>query len=120
MLARDREDRIHVAGIAQHVNRHDGARPGRDPALDIRRVNVQTGVDLGKHRHQSEKNRGTIGGDERVSGHDYFVSWLQSDGQQTAHQRAGARTGGQGIRRAYITGKLLLEQINLPGEIRIF
>ena len=40
MFGRDGHDGIHVARVAQHMHRHDGPRLGRNPPLDLGRVNI--------------------------------------------------------------------------------
>ena len=50
-LLRDLEDRVHVAGEAADVHRHDRPRALRDPFLDPRGVDTEVvGLDVDRRR----------------------------------------------------------------------
>ena len=94
MLLRDLHDGIHIAGVAQHMDRHDGLRLRGDERFDLRGVDGQRLVDLREDGDGVHHGDGRDGGDEGIAGDDDLVAHADAERRQAAHQRARARARG--------------------------
>ena len=100
--ARDVHDGVHVRGPPEDVHRQDGPRPGCDPALDRRRIEVERHrVDVHEHRDRVDE-QGAIGRrDEAERRRDDLVARPKVErlhrevqrGRSAAHRGREARAG---------------------------
>ena len=75
----DGVDRVHLAGHAVDVDRHDGPRAVGDAALDRGRVHRKRGrVGVGEHRQRLVRQDRVVGGDEREGRADDLVARIDA------------------------------------------
>lgn len=117
VVARDRHDRVHLAGHTGVVDRNDRLGAGCDRFLDQPFVDVE-GVfaDVHEDRHPPTEHEGISRGHKGVGGHDDLIPRLDV-GQDGGHlQRCRAGVGEQGLMAA---GLLLQPGVTLLGKVAI-
>ena len=88
-------DGIHVTRHAEDVNRQDQLRAIRDSTLDRGRIHRQCGgIRVGEDRQSLVDQNCVIGRNERVGGHNHFITRVQADCMKCRDQ--GGRSTGRG------------------------
>ena len=85
VLARDRDERLHVDGRAHQVDRDHAARARADRRLDgLGGEQVRVGVDVDELRRRAGQAHRLGGGDERVRRHDDLVARADSSARSAS------------------------------------
>ena len=90
MLSGDRQDAIHVAGAALQVNRHNGPGLGSDLVLQVRRIQVERLIDLGKNGECPGKHDGVVAGVPGPGRQDDLIAGPDAERSQRRRQGRGA------------------------------
>ena len=113
MLVDDCLDRVHVAGPAVQLNRHDGSRAFCDFPLHRSRIDHVIGTHVGQHGRCADKMHGGGGCDIRVRWHDDFVPFADTHRPQAQDHRVG--TVGDAI--DVFDAEIFLQRILELGEV---
>ncbi len=110
MAARHRMQRIKIAGFARNMNRNNGPRLRRHPALGIGGIDIETSRHAVAEHGTSAEICDHLGGRGKgVGRQQYFIARLQADGVERQLQRGGTGIHRQGVFAADISGKLFFE-----------
>jgi len=109
--ASDRHDLIHARRHAPHVHGDHRACPGGDLALQILRVEVQRGVDLGDDRHSAHRDDGRSRRHKGIRRQDDLIPWANVDAHQGSDECAGAAVDRQ---RVLAAQSLAVPLLNVP------
>ena len=111
VLARNGENRVHVAGQAAVVHRHDGLGARRDGGLDLARVDIERDrIAIDQHRIGAQVTDHLGGGGEGQRGRDHLVTGADAHGFQRQMQAGGGGIDGNAMHAAaQVVTKLLFE-----------
>ena len=110
VFPRKGRERVHVAGPPGKMDREDGPGTGRDFAPDVRRVDIHAlRFHVRQHRGGPGVDDGVGRGREGQGRRDDFVARLEFQAEQAQVQGGGAGMHGNGMLRAAVGGKGLLE-----------
>jgi len=117
VLPADGADRLHVRGLAEEVDRKDGAGLRRYGRPDLRRIDVEgLRVDVHEDRRRADVADRLRGGDEGERGRDDLVAGPYPRGQEGEVQRVRAGGHGDGVLRAEEFRRLALEGLHVGPE----
>jgi hypothetical protein len=108
------DDRIHLGGQAEQVNRKE--RPGARRDRRAERVGpdvVRVEIDVDEHRPRADPRDGAGAREERVRGGDDLVAGADATRHQREQQRVGAGRHGDRVAHAEHRRHLALERIDL-------
>ncbi len=95
VLFGNRHDPVHVAGLAHHVNRHDGPGVFGDSPFDVVRIElIGGGIQVGQHRERPAGQDRGDGARIRVGRGDDFVARADAQGLHAGVKRLGSGARG--------------------------
>ena len=104
-------------GPAEQMHRHDRARPRRQAALDVRRVEIERRwVDVGEDRRRADARDRLGRGVEREGRADDLVARADPERAQHQHDRIRAVRDADRPRHAEVRGGLALERVDVRAE----
>ena len=107
-------DRVHVAGLAIQVHRHDGPRMFRDRPFYPRRINVAgVYIRFDEHDLRAHIGDGQRRGNKGRRRHDHLVTRADVQRLQGQHQRVQSVAHADTVARAAIIGECLLKSLVL-------
>ena len=110
----DRHDRVHVGRRAGVVYRDDADRAGRDRGLELPFVDLECfTMNVDVHRRRASDLDHVHRRSPRHRRRDHLVTRLQAQRNQTDVLACGGRRERQGVRKARVGRKVLLELLRL-------
>src|SRR5262249_31693375 len=120
MLARDRQDRVHIAWLPVKMNRDQGPGARSDGGFDQIRIDIEAGVaHIHQNRTRSERGNRESRRDKGVRGHQDFVPWFDPENFESQPNRIKSAADTDHLFGSEILAEFFLEVLNLPAQDEI-